>query len=191
VTTATPVERIVAFLTAAHFRRVPTPIVIAGVKFDFAAVLVGIESMPDLVIVADTTLERDDRVRTKLEGVARALDVVRSKRPLTLILAGPRPRTAMLDAMAKVCRVLPVGALTSDGGEAALKNWLAVLMPLTLPQVSDAISDPMRDLVQETVADDPIGSELLAAAPQGAPAVKGAFHRLVQQPLDAAELDPK
>jgi hypothetical protein len=88
MTAVTPAERIVAFLLAANFRSLQTPVVIAGVKFDFAAVLVGTESMPDLVIIADTTEEKDDRLRTKIEGVARALDVVRSKRPLTVILAG-------------------------------------------------------------------------------------------------------
>jgi hypothetical protein len=51
VTTATHVERIVAFLLAANFRRLQTPVVIAGVKFDFAGVFVGTESMPDLVLV--------------------------------------------------------------------------------------------------------------------------------------------
>jgi hypothetical protein len=157
------------------------------VKFEFDAVLVGSQSMPDLVIVIDTTLEKDDRVRTKIEGVARALDVVRSKRPLTVILAGPRPRTAMLDAISKVCRVLPVGTLTGEDDEAALKNWLAILMPLTLPQASDAIADPMGELLQGIVPNDPIVSELLAAAPRGADDVRQAFHRLVKQPLDSAE----
>lgn len=189
MTTATPVERIVAFLLAANFRRLQMPMVIAGVKFDFAAVLVGTDSMPDLVVVADTTEEKDDRVRTKIEGVARALDVVRSKRPLTVILAGPRPRTAMLDAIAKICRVLPVGTLTGADDEVALKNWLAVFMPLTLPQVSDAIADPMGTLQQDVSTDDPVVAPLLAAAPQGVQRVQAEFHRLVQEPLHGAELD--
>jgi hypothetical protein len=189
VTTTTPVERIIAFLIAANFRRLQTPVNIAGVRFDFAAVLVGTDSMPDLVIVADTTEEKDDRIRTKIEGVARALDVVRSKRPLTAILAGPRPRTAMLDAISKVCRVLPVGTLTGAEGEAALRNWLAVLTPLTLPRVSDAIADPMGTLRQDVATDDPILAQLLAAAPQGAQRVQAEFHRLVEEPLDGVELD--
>jgi hypothetical protein len=189
VTTTTPVERIIAFLLAANFRRLQTPVVIAGVRFDFAAVLVGTESMPDLVIVADTTEEKDDRIRTKIEGIARSLDVVRSKRPLTAILAGPRPRTAMLDAIANVCRVLPVGTLTGAEGEAALRNWLAVLTPLTLPQVSDAIADPMGKLREDVPTDDPILAQLLAAAPQGAQRVQAEFHRLVEEPLDGVELD--
>jgi hypothetical protein len=189
LTTATPVERIVELLGVAHFHRLEMPIAIAGVKFEFDATLVGTQSMPDLVIVVDTTLEKDDRVRTKIEGVARALDVVRSKRPLTVILVGPRPRTAMLNAIAKVCRVLPVGTVTGSDDDSILKNWLAVLMPLTLPQASDAIADPMRELLQSVHPNDPIVSELLAASPRGADQVQAAFHKLVQEALERAELD--
>jgi hypothetical protein len=132
--TATPVETVVAILVAAQFRRLETPIVVAGVKFEFDAVLVGTGTMPDLVLVADTATEKEERIRTKIEGLARALDVVRSKRPLTAILAGPRPSTQMLDAVSKVCRVLPVGTSADEDDDAALTNWLSVLMLLTLPQ---------------------------------------------------------
>jgi hypothetical protein len=188
LTSVTPVERIVALLQAVHFRRLDTPIVIAGVRFDFDAVLVGTNSMPDLAIVVDSTVEKDDRIRTKIEGVARALDVVRSKRPLTVIIAGPRPRPSMLDAIAKVCRVLPVGSLTSGDEDAILKNWLAVLMPLSIPQASDAIADPMRELLQSVDAEDAVIAQLLEVAPRGAEAVETVFHRIVQETLDAAEL---
>jgi hypothetical protein len=189
LTSVTPVERILSLLDAAHFRRLNTPIVIAGVRFEFDAVLVGTDSMPDLVIVVDSTVEKDDRIRTKIEGVARALDVVRSKRPLTVIVAGPRPRPAMLDAIAKVCRVLPVGSLTSGDEEATLKNWLAVLMPLNLPQASNAIADPLRELLQSVDAEDPVIARLLEAAPRGAGEVETVFHGIVQETLDAAELE--
>lgn len=145
--------------------------------------------MPDLVVVVDTTLEKDDRIKTKIEGVARALDVVRSKRPLTVILAGPRPRTTMLDAISKVCRVLPVGTLVGEDDDATLKNWLAVLMPLNLPQTSDAIADPMGELLQNVDASDAVTSELLTAAQRGADDVREVFHSLVLQPLDSAETE--
>ena len=95
----------------------------------------------------------------------------------------------MLDAIAKVCRVLPVGTLTRGDDEAMLTNWLAVLMPLILPQASDAIADPMRELLQSVEPHDPIVSELLAAALRGVDEVQVAFHKLVQGPLDDAELD--
>jgi hypothetical protein len=191
LTTATPVvERIIGLLTTAGFRSLDTPIAIAGVKFDFDAVLLGTGLMPDLVIVVDTTIEKEERVRTKMEAVARALDVVRSKRPLTVILAGPRPRTPTLEAISKVCRVLPIGTLSgSENDEVALKNWLAVLMPLTLPQARDVIADPMSKLLESVDQNDPIVLELLAEAPNGVEGVQEAFHNLVRQPLNDAEVN--
>jgi hypothetical protein len=189
LTVATAIERIIGLLTTAGFRGLDTPVTIAGVKFDFDAVLVGTGSMPDLVIVVDTTIEKDERVRTKMEAVGRALDVVRSKRPLTVILAGPRPRTSVLEAISKVCRVLPIGTLGgSESDEAALKNWLAVLMPLTLPQVRDVIADPMSQLLESVDQGDLIVVELLAEAPHGVEGVEEAFHNLVRQALDEAEV---
>ena len=187
---ATILERIIGLLTTAGFRSLDTPVTIAGVKFDFDAVLVGTGSMPDLVIVVDTTIEKDEKVRTKMEAVARALDVVRSKRSLTAILAGPRPRTSALEAISKVCRVLPIGTLSgSESDEAALKNWLAVLMPLTLPQVRDVIADPMSQLLESVDQGDPIVVELLVEAPHGVEGVEEAFHNLVRQALDEAEVN--
>jgi len=187
MTGATPVERIVALLTATNFRRVDTPIVVAGVKFDFDAVLVATASMPDIVLVIDTTVEHEDRVRTKIESFAQALDVVRSKRPLTVILAGPRPITSTLVALARVCRVLPVGTPSVVSEEAVLRNWLSILMPLNLPQASDAIADPTHELLEGIEGDDPIVADLIAAAPRGAEQVSKTFHRLVSEPLDEAE----
>jgi len=62
---------------------------------------------PDLIVVVDTAFETEERAKSRIESIARALDVVASKRPLTAILAGPRPRTSVLDAIpgfAAFCR---------------------------------------------------------------------------------------
>lgn len=166
-----------------------SPLAVAGVKFEFDAILVGTGQMPDLVLVVDTTTEREDRIKTKIESLARALDVMRSKRPLTTIIAGPRPSTSVLESISKVCRVLPLGTLTGDDDGAALENWLAVLMPLTLPNASESIADPMRDLLASVDAKDPIIADLLAAAPRGPDEVREQFHKQVSQPLDNAELE--
>jgi hypothetical protein len=93
----TPVEKIVELLAGAGYKRLATPLDIAGLKFDFPAALLGTDPSPDLIIVFDTAFETEERVKNKIQSVARALDVMKSKRPLTTILAGPRPRTATLD----------------------------------------------------------------------------------------------
>jgi hypothetical protein len=189
LTATTPVERIVELLADAGYRRLAIPLEIAGLRFEVPAALVGTGTTPDLVIVIDTAFDTDERAKNKLESIARALDVVRSKRPLTAILAGPRPRTPILDAMSKVCRVLPIGSMAQGDEETTLRNWLAVLMPLKLPQTSDATADPMNELMQQIGQVDDIVAELLSAAPRGSEQVEATLYRLVENPLTEADAD--
>src|SRR5258708_4784946 len=163
----TPVEKIVELLVSAGYRRLVPPLTIVGLSFEVPAALVGTGAMSDLIVVADTAFETDQRIQKKLEGIARALDVARSKRPLTAVLAGPRPRTPVLDAMSKVCRVLPVGTVVDRDQDAALKNWLAVLMPLSLPQARGELADPMKELSRQVDTNDAVSAELMSAAPLG------------------------
>src|SRR5262245_57951755 len=130
MTESAPVDRIAQVLTNASYRRLPPPLTIANVAFDLPAAFVGTGIVPDLVVVLDTIKEEAARIRQKVEGISRALDVVRSRRPLTAILAGPRPTPHVLDALSKVCRVLPVGTVLTAEPEGALRDWLSVLLPL-------------------------------------------------------------
>jgi hypothetical protein len=77
-----------------------------------------------------------------------------------------------------------------DGDEDdTLKNWLAVLMPLHLPQTTDAAGDPMKELLQNVDKDDVVAVELLSAAPRGEKEVENALHRIINEPLAEAEED--
>jgi hypothetical protein len=190
LTAATPVERIVELLTGAGYRRLATPIEVAGLKFDFPAALLGTGASSDLIVVVDTAFETVERAKNRIESISRALDVVESKRPLTAILAGPRPGTSVLDAMSKVCRVLPVGSTIEEGDEeTTLRNWLAVLMPLHLPQTTDVTADPMNELSQEIGVPDAFVSELLSAAPRGSDQVQTILYKAVKEPLAEADKD--
>jgi hypothetical protein len=179
----TPVEKIVELLAGAGYKRLATPLDIAGLKFDFPAALLGTDPSPDLIIVFDTAFETEERVKNKIQSVARALDVMKSKRPLTTILAGPRPRTATLDAMSKVCRVLPIGGAIEGDEDAAIRNWLAVLMPLQLPQTADAAANPMAELLQEIGKADAYTKRLLDAASLGSEQVRTVLCELIEEPL--------
>jgi hypothetical protein len=163
----TPVERVKELLRGSGYRQLSEPLSIAGLTFDMPAAFVGAHPSPDLILVADTAFETDERILRKVEGVARALDVARSRRPLTTILVGPRPTSQVLDAMTKVSRVLPVGAFDEDL-ETSLHNWLAVLMPLGLPEPSDVVTDPLAEIVSRSGDLRPEVASLVHLAPQGA-----------------------
>ena len=57
----TPVGRITSMLLEAGYRSVSTPLVIGGLKFDFPAALVGTDPSPDLILIADTAFEQEER----------------------------------------------------------------------------------------------------------------------------------
>lgn len=150
----TPIEAVAALLLQeARFRRLRKPVEIAGVTIEVADALVAGDGSLDLVLVGDNIGdEAPRRLMSAVEGAARALDLVESRRPLTLVVVGPRPTAEELRELVRYARVLPVGdAPTND----TLRNWLAALMPLKLPAVGEARGDvDNAELVSE--ASDPL-----------------------------------
>lgn len=185
----TPVDRVAEVLASAGYRRVSTPLEIAGLKFDLPAAFVGASPSPDLVLVADSAFDDENRILKKIEGIARAMDVVRSKRPLTAVLVGPRPKSSTLDSMARVCRVLPIGPILNEDADAALRNWLAILMPLNLPEPSAGIADPLAEIASQLGGLPPEIAALVGFAQQGADAVQTRLHEIISEPLAEIEGD--
>lgn len=176
----TPVGRITDMLIEAGYRSVSTPLVIGGLKFDFPAALVGTEPSPDLILVADTAFEEEERLVAKLEGAARALDVARSKRPLTAVIAGPRPSSSNLEIMSRVCRVLPTGTVLDKDTDGSLRNWLAVLLPLRLPEAHAPIANALEQVSKLGAGLDQEVAELIVLSKQGTRAVQVQLHKIIE-----------
>lgn len=185
MTAVTPVEKVVELLVDARYRQLPIPLSIAGLTFDIPAAFVGVHPSPDLILVADTAIDTDVRILRKIEGVGRALDVARSRRPLTTILVGPRPSGPVLDAMTKVCRVLPVGTVVVSDPDEALRNWLAILLPLALPEPDQQVSDPLLELAERSKDLRTDVTDLIDLAPSGADAIQSGLHSLLVEELEA------
>jgi hypothetical protein len=175
-------------LTAAGYRLRSSPVTVASVPFDFAAVLIGADRTLDLIIVIDTLEEDESRVLQKVQALSRALDLVVSRRSLTVILVGPPPRATIIEALSRVCRVLPVGTPTGEGVGQFLNDALAVLLPLNLPHMSEAVADPLGEVHKRLSTEENDLETLLAAAPMGAKAVQEALRALIQEPL---RIDPE
>jgi hypothetical protein len=188
VTVTTPVEKIMAVLAKAGYQRVETPLKIASVQFDLAAAFVGTAHNPDLIVVFDTAFEPDDQIQRKVEGIGRALDVMGSRRPLTVVLAGPRPRASILDALSRVSRVLPVGTAIDTDPDASLEKWLAVLLPLDVPSPSGKLADPVSELAANIAnVDSESVTTLIIASARGTSAVETELQRLIREPLQGVE----
>ena len=138
----TTVERVLEILRQGGYRELPKPLMIGTMPFDFAHTLIAEERALDLIVVVDLAQESDDRrLVQKIHALARALDVMGSKRPMTTILASAQPGPTMLQAIGRVCRVLPVGAPSGPKAEETLRDWLAVLLPLAEVEPVSALAD--------------------------------------------------
>jgi hypothetical protein len=179
----TPTDQVISLLKDAGYLRVPPPLEIAGLEFDFPAVFLGDAKSLDLVLIADMAFEDQERVLRKIEGVARSLDSVRSKRALTLVLAGPRPKGEVLEAMSRVCRVLSISAAKNEDASAALRNSLAVLMPLDILEPTAVIADPLQQVRERTKDYPPEVSALIELAPRGKDLVQAGLHAYIMKPL--------
>lgn len=143
MTDSTPVGRVAVALEEAGYQRIVDWLRVGELKFQFPAAFVKVKSSADLILVADTASESELQLTRKVDGVARALDIARSTRSLTLVVTGPRPSSATLESLSRVCRVLPTGNISGADGTDILKNWLAVLLPLTLPQPESVASNAL------------------------------------------------
>jgi hypothetical protein len=164
---------------------------VASVPCEFAALLLGSDRANDLIIIIDTLVDGESRIKQKVEGLSRALDLVASRRPLTVVLVGPPPRSVIMDALARVSRVLSVGTPTGENADRFLADTLAVLLPLSLPDPSEAIVDPLNE-IQTHVPPDldaDVVAPIFAAAPGGADAVREALREGLERSFNIDSQD--
>ena len=182
----TAITRVAEFLVKAGYRPLPLPLEIGGVSFTLPAAFLGASPSPDLILVVDTALEDEQHILRKVESIARAMDVLQSKRPLTAVIAGQRPCLATLEAMSRVCRILPLGIIEDEDAEATLRNWLAVLMPLKLPEPSIGLADPLAAIEQRLAGLPREVIGLVKVASRGASAVQKHLHEIIAGSLPEA-----
>lgn len=181
-----PVARVITMLEPGGYVLLDQPQAIAGVPFDFDALLVGRTTL-DLIAVVDLAIDADAQsIRRRVEALGRALDVVESNRPLTIVLIGPRPPQGSIRAMAEIARVLMVGTPV-EGDDASLRDALAVLLPLDIttdPAELDEAS-AWEERRERLRSDHPAEVEaVLVAAGRGEAAVTAALRSLLAAALE-------
>lgn len=178
-------ERVFEILTnEGGYRPLPRPFKIGTQAFDFDHALVAANRANDIVVVIEIKGDTaDDAVIRKLHALTRALDVLRSKRPVTAVLTAGQARADTVQTISKVCRVLPVGSPGGPDADSALRDWLAVLLPLTQPPAVDTMLDWAADLraAAPTTANGALMEALVEAAPRG----KGAIEKVLADEITA------
>lgn len=179
----TPIEKVAAMLAAAQFKRIETPFNLAGIQFDIPAAFIGTGTSSDLILLVDTATQNTKRIQHQVEGVARALDSLQSMRSLTTVVTGPRPSSAFVDSVSRVSRVLPMGVSVDSQQDADIRNWLAVLLPLELPEPEDVGDDAILEFEKSENADD-VKMSLILASALGSYEVEKQLKKLISEPLD-------
>lgn len=187
MTYSTPVGRVAAALEDAGYQRIANGLQVGELKFQFPAAFVKAKSSAELILVADIASESETQLTRKVDGVARALDIASSTRSLTLIVTGPRPSASALESMGRVCRVLPTGDITGGDGDQVLKNWLAVLLPLSLPQPESVVGNALARIHAAAQGLDQTTRKLIDVASLGAGAVSKELYSII----DAAAVQAK
>lgn len=172
-------------LAASGYTELEQPVTVGGIPFEFAAILARPDSL-DLVVIADTISDPDhERIRRRVEGLARALDVVGSRRTLTVVLVGIRPAPAITNGLARVARVLAAGTPTGDRAERALDNALAVLLPLAVvPDAQDDVAESWSAARDKLLEDHAEAAPVTLAASSGIESVGEALHRFISAAVE-------
>lgn len=187
MTDSTPVGRVAAALEDAGYQRIANGLQVGELKFQFPAAFVKAKSSAELILVADIASESETQLTRKVEGVARALDIASSTRSLTLVVTGPRPSASALESLGRVCRVLPTGNIAGDDGDQALKNWLAVLLPLSLPQPESVVGNSLARIHAAAQGLDETIRKLIDVASLGESAVSKELYSTI----DSAAIQAK
>ena len=184
---STPVGRVTVALENAGYQRIVDGLQVGELKFQFPAAFVKTKSSAELILVADIASESEVQLTRKVDGVARDLDIAASTRSLTLVVTGPRPSASALESLGRVCRVLPTGNISGDDGDEILQNWLAVLLPLTLPQPESVAGNSLARIHAAAQNLGEATRKLIDVASQGQRAVSNELYSII----DAAAIQAK
>lgn len=179
MTDSTPVGRVAAALEDAGYQRITNGLQVGELKFQFPAAFVKAKSSAELILVADIASESETQLTRKVDGVARALDIASSTRSLTLVVTGPRPSASALESLGRVCRVLPTGNISGDDGDQVLKNWLAVLLPLSLPKPESEVGNSLARIHVAAQNLDETTRKLIDVASLGEAAVSKELYSII------------
>jgi hypothetical protein len=105
----------------------------------------------------------------------------------TSVLAGVRPDSETFDALARVCRVLTVGTLPDGDFELTLRDWLAVLLPLSIPEPNQDLANPLNEITSNLDGLAPSIAELVKTAAAGPDTVQSQLHTILNNTLANGE----
>lgn len=186
----TTTDRVFEILTVeGHYKSLQKPVKIGSQEFDFTHILSATDRGNDLVLVVELIGATDSTsVARSILAFTRALDVFGSRRSVTVVLTSGQAEKELVNAINKVCRVLPIGAPTGTNATQHVRDWLAVLLPLQSPPPVEHLAD-WRTALQESLNEvirPAIAEEFILQAQSGKSVVEQAFAKNIASRADRA-----
>ena len=178
---AASVEAALEVLVDEGFQALPQPLVVGGATFDFDAAARGTGVSHDLVILSHSTPQHR-RLPQLVSGLARTLDRLHSRRPVTLLLMGDPPGRAQLEALEQFARVLLLPS--DDPSRDEVRAALAVLLPLDLPETTDTTIDARAELQAELSSASPEHNQLIESSLRGEDAVRQTLRTFISDAVE-------
>ncbi|KSU82835.1 MULTISPECIES: hypothetical protein [Rhodococcus] len=163
------------------FKSIGSSLVVAGVPFDVIASYVGGPGSLDLIVVVDATEGTSEQLQRGywlVERVARALDQVGSRRPLTAIIlhdhAAARVPTEDFLRLARVLLITHPDHVQRE---------LAPILPLVFETGSEIAHDSLDELLERNQSGNDVNkrTSLIEAAQRGAEQVESEFREWLDQ----------
>lgn len=178
------IDQVLGTLSDAGFHHLQMPFMIGGTRFEFGAVMVAMGVSQDLVVIEPEDADRE-RTAELLGGMNRALDMLESRRSVTVVLLGEPPSRETHRRLQDAARVLLV---RNPESAHEIEDSLAILLPLRLPETTTSPTPPVEGLRARMQSMQSVDTEpILAAAPLGVDAVREALRVFVEAPLDDQE----
>jgi hypothetical protein len=185
----TTTERVVEVLVnKGRYRQLASPLRVGSQEFVFTRALAGTDKAHDIVLVIELTgsVGNDAVIRSVL-AFTRALDVVGSRRPVTVVLTSGQADKDLLNAINRVCRVLPVGAPAGEDSSQVIEDWLAALLPLESPPEVEHLGEWRAALEAQLTGLDAMAVEqFIQRAQSGKEAVEDALAEEISTRADKA-----
>ncbi|WP_182376730.1 hypothetical protein [Nocardioides sp. WS12] len=181
------IDTVLGVLESNGYKRLPKPLTVAGTQFEFEAAVSGTDKSQDLVIVASRELP-PRRLLRLVAVLARSLDVMNSRRPVTVLILGSIGPTEKAE-LERHARILVLG--TNEPTIEEVRHAASVLLPLSLPSVSVAGRDPISEvfeILSVQLTDEHVA--LIRSAAGGAAHVETALRKYVNAAVrDGADVD--
>jgi hypothetical protein len=173
-------DLVVNELTQHGYRRIPQPLHVSELNFDFAGALSGPGEEQNLTLILEGEGAALIAAQKRLRAFAVVLDRSGSMRPMTVVVLAKNPDADALASLEQLARVVVVPP------DEPLSESLYTLLPLHLPEpIAPSVSADAALRLELGGRPDGVAARLLKAAKESGEKVRLTMHSILKEASDA------